>query len=207
MSSAARKMMEKYGWKEGQGLGKEREGVKSYVKVVRRDPHTATGLGHAADPSVSGASHTLTTQSVELDAIYDHITKRKPSGNSNQSKRGAPTSSGPDAHLTSAPMEKETQHQHGEYLPDQPKKIRRRSSSDSDKSTSDSESSRDSDDNHPRKNISITAMSDSELFKRCGGVRLGRAGRHRFFDGKLARIEKDNASISSPTHEKETKNV
>jgi hypothetical protein len=39
-------------------------------------------------------------------------------------------------------------------------------------------------------------MSDKELFARCGGVRLGRAGRHRFFDAKLARIADHNAKTT-----------
>ncbi|CCW63929.1 unnamed protein product [Phytomonas sp. EM1] len=198
MSSAARKMMEKYGWKEGQGLGKERDGIKSYVKVVRRDPHTSTGLGHAADPTVGGGVHVLTTQSVELDAIYDHISKRKPRTNSDQANRSASTSSSEDAHPTNARTMNKNREQPNGYHNENQKKRRRGSSSDSEKSPSDSDSSKESDDDGAKNNVPITAMSDSELFKRCGGVRLGRAGRHRFFDGKLERIEKGNASFTTP---------
>jgi hypothetical protein len=43
----------------------------------------------------------------------------------------------------------------------------------------------------------LTTWNDKKLFEKCGGVRLGRAGRHRFFAGKLARIEKSNGETTT----------
>jgi hypothetical protein len=42
--------------------------------------------------------------------------------------------------------------------------------------------------------MDVSKMSDKDLFAFCGGVRLGRAGRHRLFDHKLKRIEEENNS-------------
>ena len=36
-------------------------------------------------------------------------------------------------------------------------------------------------------------MTDAQLFAACGGVRLGRGGRHRFFENKWKRVEEHNA--------------
>ncbi|EAN88626.1 hypothetical protein, conserved [Trypanosoma cruzi] len=72
MSSIAKRMLERHGWKEGMGLGKNAQGVSTYVKVVRRDPHTTTGLGHAADATQAPQASTF---SVELDAVYADMSR------------------------------------------------------------------------------------------------------------------------------------
>ena len=51
-------------------------------------------------------------------------------------------------------------------------------------------------------------MSDKEMFAACGGVRLGRGGRHRFFDHKHKRIEEHNnetGAVVDPYKDKKLK--
>ena len=36
-SAFALKQLQKFGWKEGEGIGKNKQGVKSYVKVEQRE--------------------------------------------------------------------------------------------------------------------------------------------------------------------------
>ncbi|GET87640.1 hypothetical protein, conserved [Leishmania tarentolae] len=203
MSALAKKMMEKYGWKEGEGLGKERTGVKSYVKVTRRDSHTPTGLGHAADPAQGGSL--ASTHAVELDAIYGQLHKetKKRQRQSNKSRVDqngssedegdnadeisdvSSTSSGAGSSSTESQAEgkvavtaRATVKQRGHALPSSPSS-----------SGSDGDDRIDSKRSKCEQIVDVTRMSDKELFQRCGGVRLGRAGRHRFFDGKLKRIQ------------------
>ncbi|KAH8620571.1 G patch domain [Trypanosoma vivax] len=152
MSSVAKKMLERYGWKDGEGLGKGGKGVKTYIKVERRDPKTAAGLGHSLQ------SPQPSTFALELDAVYSELktqrrVKEENCGGDASSRRNRDNADCKEL-----------------------KKRQRTPSSDS-SSSSDEEPA------------DITRMSDSELLRRCGGVRLGRAGRHRFFDGKLRRIE------------------
>lgn len=150
MSKVAKNIMAKYGWKDGDGLGKDRSGVVSHVKVVRRDPKTATGLGHLAE-----AGSTIDATTVELDDMYRTI-----------SSPTSPTSPG----VADSSDDEGT-----------PERKRQRSSS--------SSSSSSSSDDHSTHGEQLT---DAELFRRCGGVRLGRGGRHRCFDGKLERVARSN---------------
>ncbi|KAG5508215.1 hypothetical protein JKF63_05471 [Porcisia hertigi] len=201
MSALAKKMMEKYGWKEGEGLGKERTGMKSYVKVTRRDPHTATGLGHAADPSNGGSL--ASTHAVELDAIYGQLHKETKNRKEQLSKAH------PQRKETSTEVDDEDQlsdvssnsrgassstsstiadnYSEGEKVPFAARAQLKRQRHVPASSSSDS----DGDGRKCSKNGrvgDVTRMTDEELLQRCGGVRLGRAGRHRYFDGKLKRI-------------------
>ena len=50
-SKWAKALLEKQGWKEGSGLGKEGSGLTSHVKVARRDGTTA--IGYKAPPAGS----------------------------------------------------------------------------------------------------------------------------------------------------------
>ncbi|CAJ1014780.1 G-patch domain containing protein, putative [Leishmania lindenbergi] len=207
MSALAKKMMEKYGWKEGEGLGKERTGTKSYVKVTRRDPHTATGLGHAADPAQGGSL--ASSHAVELDAIYGQLCKvtRKRQQQPNKSHVDqADASEGlvdSEDELSDVSSTRScASSSNANNKPEEevsaaaraPVKRQRRVLSSS-LSNSNSEDDNSSDDVHTSSKRlksehvgDVTRMSDKELLQRCGGVRLGRAGRHRFFDGKLKRI-------------------
>ncbi|KAG5481850.1 hypothetical protein LSCM4_06927 [Leishmania orientalis] len=198
MSAVAKKMMEKYGWKEGEGLGKERSGVKSYVKVTRRDPHTATGLGHAADPAQGGSL--ASTHAIELDAIYGQLrkeTSKRHQRSSTARVHGADEGEeGNEGELsdmsTTTTTSSAVRTPECKKLPTaaragvkRQRRVAPSSPSDSDSDGDDRTDSKRSKSDHVS---DVTRMSDKELFQRCGGVCLGRAGRHRFFDGKLKRI-------------------
>lgn len=214
MSAIAKKMMEKYGWKEGEGLGKSREGVKTYVKVARRDAHAAIGLGHTADPAHS--SNTESTHAVELDSLYGQITTNSQRHKRSRAKvahdmeddcrNGKENSASTSSSLLSEHRERGIKNKSRSSDEDGDsgnKNVSRRTSSlvsrnatrdcrsddTSASSISSSSSSEDDDDDVANDARDITRMSDAELLKRCGGVRLGRAGRHRMFNGKLSRIE------------------
>lgn len=190
MSAAARKMMEKMGWKDGEGLGRDKDGVKSYVKVVRRDPHTATGLGHMADPSQGG--NLASTHAIELDGIYSTLVTRKgKKGN----KRSRSTYSDASSSSSDGSGDKSSNvRENGRRAARSPPSA---SSSSSGSSSEDDEGSSDDNAAPTVAKGDVTRMSDADLFARCGGVRLGRAGRHRFFDGKLSRIATSNQSVSN----------
>ncbi|KAG5482192.1 hypothetical protein CUR178_06051 [Leishmania enriettii] len=197
MSAVAKKMMEKYGWKEGEGLGKERSGVKSYVKVTRRDPHIATGLGHAADPAQGGSL--TSTHAIELDAIYGQLrkeTSKRHQRSSTARVHGADEGEeGNESELsdvstttTTSPVRTPECKELSVSARAGVKRQRRVAPSSPSGSDSDGDDCTDSKQSKSDHVSDVTRMSDKELFQRCGGVCLGRAGRHRFFDGKLKRI-------------------
>ncbi|EKG00037.1 hypothetical protein TCSYLVIO_009028 [Trypanosoma cruzi] len=182
MSSIAKRMLERHGWKEGMGLGKNAQGVSTYVKVVRRDPHTTTGLGHAADATQAPQASTF---SVELDAVYADMSRTGKKKEKRQT--GAAVSIDVEAEVKNPKDVKREKRgrQHstgscnsGRISDGNDGRCDRGDSSSDDGSSSDDEI-----------HVDITRLKDHELLRRCGGVRLGRAGRHRFFDGKLRRIE------------------
>lgn len=193
MSALAKKMMEKYGWKEGEGLGKERSGIKSYVKVVRRDPNVATGLGHAADPTQGGSL--ASTHAVELDAIYGQLRKDKKRRAAKRARSDSDVDETVDnssVHSTDSDSDSEVERQlttKAERTGAKASSRGKRDSSSVDSSSDDGDAETAGQRFKGEEVGDITRMSDKDLFQRCGGVRLGRAGRHRFFDGKLKRIQ------------------
>lgn len=57
-SAFAKAQLEKLGWKEGEGLGKRRQGMSSHIRVVKRAE--GLGLGESTlDPAVQQAVHTV----------------------------------------------------------------------------------------------------------------------------------------------------
>eukprot|EP01029_Cantina_marsupialis_P001322 TRINITY_DN110_c0_g1_i1.p1 TRINITY_DN110_c0_g1~~TRINITY_DN110_c0_g1_i1.p1 ORF type:complete len:226 (+),score=82.89 TRINITY_DN110_c0_g1_i1:31-708(+) len=48
VSDFAKKQMEKYGWKEGEGLGKNKDGIKTHVKTSKKDD--SRGIGCTENP-------------------------------------------------------------------------------------------------------------------------------------------------------------
>jgi len=146
-SDFARKQLEKFGWSKGDGLGANKTGVSTYIRVERRTRDDVGGLGHnrAAKPNAHQESY---------DEILAAVGKAQPNEAAQNAKRSR--------------------------VPETTKMVAETSAS------SDSEG-----DDGPTN----TTVNDKELFERCGGVRLGRCGRHRFFNGKLARIEASNAPM------------
>lgn len=220
MTAAALKIMAKYGWKDGEGLGKEKEGVTSYIKVSRRDPKTSTGLGHVAEGD--GALSEATTS--ELDSVFRSLAEKK-ERQSKTLKKEKPKETVPDAvHdtkgsrnrsiifgdngiiSTASAKNKERAVKDGtidfsERIPLDEKKVDRLkrereelssnsnlNSTDEDESDEDRSSASNSS-TSSEENAEEKPLTDEELFRRCGRVRLGRGGRHRFFNGKLAREE------------------
>lgn len=234
MSKIARSIMTKYGWKDGEGLGKEKEGVTSYIKVSRRDPKACTGLGHVAEANGS----VMESASSELDTVFRSLAEGSYENRSKSPKlkktdenvadtilngkealkstRSEKCSISKTVSQTSAVTSDEIHHEDhfGDYhttrfsstrgKAEKPKREREESvdSTASSKSLSrrsrSSSSAREGDESDvahfsscsstsSEEHIEDKPLTDEELFRRCGGVRLGRGGRHRLFDGKLAR--------------------
>lgn len=164
-SSFAKKQLEKFGWKEGEGLGKHAQGVNTFVRAHRPKGEKGEyiGIGHEASVGTSNS-----------DMGYGKLlAAMKPgAGNSSSSESSRAGSQEPKTRReregddTAAPAARKA-----------PRAERAPSTS--------SSSSSDGDGNLG----DVTTIDDATLFARCGGVRLGRTGRHRFFDGKLARAE------------------
>ena len=73
-SKWAKALLEKQGWKEGSGLGKEGSGLTSHVKVARRDGTTA--IGYKAPPAGSaevmgGGGGSISINSDQPVKLYD----------------------------------------------------------------------------------------------------------------------------------------
>lgn len=234
--SFAKRQLEKMGWKEGEGLGLRKDGIKTFLKVEKRNAKEAIGLGHNGDPN-----H-LTNHLSEYDSVFAEISAKGQSSSSKQKqkkdhsrdaeqeevevtevkrpagkRRGTPSpSSSPALRPQGAPAttaKRKRSRSADRALPrggEQPTEEEHHddaalasSSSSSAKSKgkkskvyvpSSSSDDEDGDGNntHHSGGSNLTFMSDKDLFAKCGGVRLGRAGRHRFFDGKLQRIEESH---------------
>ncbi|KAH9599375.1 G-patch domain [Trypanosoma melophagium] len=204
MSSIAKKMLERHGWQEGMGLGRNAQGVSTYIKVVRRDPHSATGLGHAADATQAPQASTF---AAELDAVYSDISaagkRKRVKKNKEEEKEKEEEEKEIDAVVDTHKdrrkhkggndqknsKQKRSRDSSSEAASNSDSNSNSNSTSDDNSSNSSSSSSSSSSSNDDDNRVDITRMTDGELLRRCGGVRLGRAGRHRFFEGKLRRIE------------------
>ena len=178
-SSFAKKQLEKYGWKEGSGLGRDGAGITTFVKVQRRDPQLTSGIGHEAS---SGGT---VNSDMGLDAVLMEI--KKPRGE--RQDQGEVDEAAPNVSASpSAFLEGKAEG----------KGKRGRSPNRPSQATAESSSSSSSDDDDDARvftgSTDITQWDDKKLLEHCGGVRLGRTGRHRFFNGKLARIEQSHSS-------------
>lgn len=276
MAEFARKQLEKWGWKEGEGLGRNKDGMSNYIKTSRhnrathnRDErgNTYAGIGHE---STRGAGAGFSERNNELESVFAEMAQqRKEKKKKEQAQKGSSSSSSDDdegevdkkkIEVNDRKKKSTTQHEHndsrrrqrdevdekngeGHSLAQKQKEGANASSSSSSSknqratasssasrspsrpspksadqissskrtavvvsastkktaatSASDSSSSSsDDDDGGENRSGDLTKMSDAELFARCGGVRLGRAGRHRLFDNKLKRIEEHNASAT-----------
>lgn len=175
MSALARKQMEKMGWKDGEGLGRDGSGIKTFVRVQKRaNAGEAIGIGHEASEGTRNSD-------MGMDAVLQEIAaKKKRTKNGGEEVQASSSSSSSSSSSDSDANEKKKKRD---------EKPNRASSSSSSSSSSDEDGGGDG--FGTSKNV--VAISDEELFRRCNGVRLGRGGRHRFFDGKLSRVQVANA--------------
>jgi hypothetical protein len=215
MSAFARAQLEKYGWQDGQGLGRNKEGITTYIRTSlhnrathNRDERGASyaGIGHE---STRGGGASTAEKASELDVVLDDIARRREERL--QRERALQEQAAVAAPATSERKREEQ--------PEQPVRQRRRARAPpEDESLAAHEeepaksaptvaptvappkaaSASDSDSDAGATSASdLARMSDSALLAACGGVRLGRAGRHRLFDAKLRRIEEQNREAAA----------
>lgn len=261
MAAFAKKQLEKWGWKEGEGLGRNKDGMNNYIKTSKhnrathnRDEkgNTYAGIGHE---SSRGAGAGFAERNQQLESVFAELVQQRKANKKNRrgdDQNNADSSSSDDAEeeVDAAKELKEAEERRVKAKEEKMKAQRRqRSASAKDNNDNDSEdgdrkkSKKSSEQPKPRNSAErarsaskspvlkpqqpqqskkktkaapsnspssssssssdsdsdaggdITKMSDAELFARCGGVRLGRAGRHRLFDNKLKRIQEfENAT-------------
>jgi hypothetical protein len=195
MSSAfAKKMLEKYGWKEGEGLGKDKQGVSTYVRAFRPKGEKGEyiGIGHEAS---KGTANSDMGYGKVLSDMHAASGKRNKQGRASSSssadegkQQGEESKSGDESN--SVTTDKVNRVKRGEESSGAGKKEARgaRAPKPARRDSSSSSSSSSSDGDGADHDGDVTSWNDAKLFERCGGVRLGRAGRHRFFDNKMARV-------------------
>ena len=176
MSKFAKAQLEKYGWKEGEGLGKDKTGVTSHVRAARSGKTGDTkgeafGLGH--EKAGGSRPKTLGVDDMGFGAVLKDIGMPKKAARddssddetSNRPKRKAATKERCTPRASPASVGKP---------------VARKPAPKADSSSSGSDS--DSGDEDP------TGWSDAKLFAKCGGVRLGRGTqREGTYEGKFAR--------------------
>jgi hypothetical protein len=188
MSSFARKQLEKYGWKEGEGLGKNKQGISSFVRAVKPKGEKGEyiGIGHEASKGTSNS-----------DMGFDRVLSEMAAASSAKApkrERRENTASSSASDDEQAP--KKNHRTEGEEA--------QAAATAAPKSKSGSSSSDSSSDDEQQEDGDITTWDDAKLFARCNGVRLGRGGRHRFFDGKVSRIADHNDKTSGTNPYEET---
>jgi hypothetical protein len=185
-SSYAMKLMEKMGWKEGQGLGKSESGMVEHIKITKRDDNM--GLGHdivvKGQESISDSwwNKAFSSNLASFSAAIGGTRKKKSEKKQKKEK-------------------------------EEGSKKRKRSSSSDDSSSSSSE---DDDDVSPRSFPSSSSLSTMEepsledLFILTGGKTFGMRSR-REQRGKVRRTESDNALYAKleeyQTKEKQRKSL
>ena len=180
-SAFAKKQLEKYGWQAGEGLGKDKEGRADYVKVSKRKTE-GVGIGHEA------AKGGTTNDDMGLNSVLQGMGK-----NAKRDSSVILTGGSSSSDDSSDDEKKTTGRKQKKVLAERQKRTRDVSSSSSDSS--------DSSDDEGGVSSDITKWDDKKLFAKCNGVRLGRAGRHRMFDGKLKRIQDLEKTKSSKGEE------
>ena len=184
MSTFAKKQMAKMGWKEGEGLGKNGEGVATYVHVSRSSLNGRgefVGVGHSA---CSNASPVVDDMGYG-DTLKD-IGKKKTKKDDSSSSDSSDSDKKPPRPEKKVATTKPTEEASGN-------KKRERETVVEGKHKGEASSSSDSEASNDGGEEGDVLYNDAKLFERCGGVRLGRAGRHRLFDAKLQRVEDSHA--------------
>ena len=66
ISDFARKQMEKMGWKEGEGLGKDSTGIQTHVKAVKREDSLGLGAENAETKIMESVNDTWWADAFDL---------------------------------------------------------------------------------------------------------------------------------------------
>jgi Pin2-interacting protein X1 len=182
-SSYAMKLMEKMGWKEGEGLGKNADGLSSHITMSKREDNLGLGLGQESKDEVApnalaehwwhmdfSAKLRAFSNSIQTDgdkkARKNKKRKRDNENDSNKSSKKSKKSSKKD----------EAESKEGEAGEGQEKKTKKAKH------------------NHDVVTFEDGSLNYKELFKATGGARLGMRAR-REQKGKLLRTEGPQALI------------
>lgn len=95
-SAYAMKLMQKMGWKEGQGLGKEENGIAKHITIAKREENL--GLGHDSSASAEQAkdhwwNNEFSQNLASFASAIARSTEKKKKKSSKKSKKGKDSSS------------------------------------------------------------------------------------------------------------------
>ena len=194
-------LLKKQGWSEGEGLGKDHQGMRSYVKVSMK----AGNYGIGADRSVFVEEERAQFSSI-LDTTLANVRKEN-KRRKKMEKAGLTKEEIDEKHLKKKQKESEK-----EAAKEQPssstagfvasgkvvngvlqkaEKTKEKRAAESDSESSCSDSSSDAGPCRP-----IEQMSDAELFAACGGARMGKRGAcHN--NKKIERIRQHEADVGA----------
>ena len=151
VSDFGRRMLAKFGWSEGKGLGKHEDGMRSHLRVEQREELAGLGSGSAS----TGPAELPTFDNVK-------VKKRRAKADGAKSAKRA-----------------------------------KRAAAREQESSSSSDESEDADEARRRAQIAsgvVPGMSDADLFKICGGARLGMRARAEQ-NGKQRRMAEADAAF------------
>ncbi|KAK6637202.1 hypothetical protein RUM44_007616 [Polyplax serrata] len=186
----AKKQLEKYGWKDGEGLGRQKDGISKPIKPKLK--FDKGGLGHDVfDDEISNtwwqrlydeAAKNIVTKkdssdSVILETLSDDIeitTKRKKSKKKTKTKK------------------EESQYKNFVKTSELNQNVERK--------LNEKDEDEEEEDNSKVKRTKISSgicdLTDEELFKICGGRTVHKGARHGLkMNAKLARIEQQENAI------------
>ncbi|DAZ99464.1 TPA: hypothetical protein N0F65_001649 [Lagenidium giganteum] len=166
VSAFARRQMEKMGWTEGKGLGKDEQGMKSHVKVKKREDLMGVGV-----EKMNVEEH----KTQWWYNVYDNLaTKIKVAADSDDEAAAANKKS------------KKKDKKKDKKKKKQKKSTKKRERESSDDSDEDDDVSADNKENVAKKGDKYRPPTDEELFKATGGKLFGRRA-YGSCTGKLKR--------------------
>eukprot|EP01039_Chlorochromonas_danica_P008443 gene8443-9309_t len=167
-SDYAMKLMNKMGWKEGQGLGRNSDGISSHVKIDKREDNLGLGLGKESKdaPSASALSenwwHTDFSSKLKKFSSAIKVDKDK-----KKSKK----------------RDRDSRQEEEEEGSDSERRAKKKKSKKEKKAKREKEA-KEVEEESPEE----AALDYQELFKATGGARLGMRAR-RDQKGKISRTE------------------
>jgi hypothetical protein len=83
------RMLQKMGWKEDAGLGKDQNGITKHIHVKKREDGLGLGMEHVKDDAIGsrGWSSTLTSFNGVLDLLKTSYSENAPSSDSDKEKK------------------------------------------------------------------------------------------------------------------------